>query len=283
MITNYWVFLQANSEKMKKISHLINDITISKVIQGIILIIIAYSGQILIEKFINWLAERVPLKYRLKVKQSLPLWRALIFIIVGALLVNMFLNLSTRNILPLTGTIAVALGFAFKDYASSVIAGILALFETPYQVGDRIKIGDNYGEVISYGLRAITIKTPDDNVVTIPHNKLWSEAVINANKGSLEAQTVINFYFQHHVNIDRVLNLLYKVAQTSKYTQLNLPIAVIIAEKPWATQFKLKCYPIDARDEFIYQTDLIRRAKNHFQAEELPYPLLTSYIDNNSD
>ncbi|WP_330204242.1 mechanosensitive ion channel family protein [Cyanobacterium sp. Dongsha4] len=273
MLINIYLF-QINPTDSEKISRLIGDITFGKVFQGFLLIFVAYWGQIIIEKIINWLAEKVPLKYRLKVKQSLPFWRAFIFGLVGVLLMNLFLNLSANNILPLTGTIAVALGFAFKDYASSVIAGILALFETPYQVGDRIKIGDDYGEVISYGLRAIMIQTPDDNIVTIPHNKLWSESVINANKGSLEAQTVISFYFNHDVDIERVFYILYRVAQTSKYTQLNLPILVVMEEKPWATHFKLKCYPIDARDEFIYQTDLVRRAKRYFHRDNLPYPLL---------
>lgn len=192
---------------LKKISRLIDNITLGKVIQGVLLVVLAYWGQIFVAKIINWLAEKVPLKYRLKVKQSLPFWRAFVLGIVGVSLINLFLNLSADNILPLTGTIAVALGFAFKDYASSVIAGVLALFENPYQVGDRVKIGDDYGEVISYGLRGIMLQTPDDNIVTIPHNKLWTESISNANKGNLEAQTVISFYFSHDVDIENVFLL----------------------------------------------------------------------------
>ncbi|GAB4324024.1 mechanosensitive ion channel family protein [Cyanobacterium aponinum UTEX 3222] len=272
--------LQLDASNSEKISRLIDNITLGKVIQGVLLVVLAYWGQIFVAKIINWLAEKVPLKYRLKVKQSLPFWRAFVLGVVGVSLMNLFLNLSADNILPLTGTIAVALGFAFKDYASSVIAGVLALFENPYQVGDRIKIGDDYGEVISYGLRGIMLQTPDDNIVTIPHNKLWTESISNANKGNLEAQTVISFYFSHDVDIENVFYLLYRVAQTSKYTQLNLPILVVMEEKPWATYFKLKCYPIDARDEFIYQTDLVRRAKRYFQRDNLPYPILPP-LDNN--
>ncbi len=50
---------------------------------------------------------------------------------------SLFLQLSTQNLLAITGTISVALGFAFKDYVSSLIAGVVALFEIPYRVGDR--------------------------------------------------------------------------------------------------------------------------------------------------
>ncbi len=187
-------------------------------------------------------------------------------------LLNLFLNLSKENILAVTGTVAVALGFAFKDYASSIIAGIVGLFESPYGVGDRVKIGEHYGEVISYGLRAVKIQTPDDNIITIPHNKIWTEAISNANTGALEAQVMTEFHFAHDIDVNLVRKILYRVAQTSKYTALKLPILVVVEEKPWGSLFKLKSYPLDARDEFIYKTDLTVRAKAAFTKHQLAYP-----------
>ncbi len=273
-------FAQTNPEDIDKLPQLLDEITVRKILLGLLIILTVYLGQILIEQFINWLEEKLPLKYRLLVKESLPFCRAFLIGFAAIILFNLFLNLSPNNLLPLTGTIAVALGFAFKDYISSVIAGILALFEAPYQVGDRIQIGEHYGEVISYGLRGIIIQTPDDDAVTIPHNKIWNEAIVNANKGALEAQTVINFYFPVDIDVEKVIYLLEKIAQTSKYTQLNLPIVIVAEEKPWGMNFRLKCYPLDARDEFIYQTDIIKRAKKVFQQYSLPYLTLPIVSDH---
>jgi small-conductance mechanosensitive channel len=264
---------QIGQNSLNRSSQLISEITIAKIIQGVIIVAITYGGLWAIDKLVNWLSEQVSLKFRLSVKQSLPFLRAFLLGLAGVMLINLFLNLSPRNVLAVTGTVAVALGFAFKDYASSLIAGLIALFESPYQVGDRVKIGDHYGEIISYGLRGILLQTPNDDMVTIPHNKIWTEAIVNANKGNVEAQTVIDFYLVHTVEVERVMHILSRVAQTSKYTQLRLPILVVIEETPWNTHFKLKCYPIDARDEFIYQTDLIKRAKQAFAQEGIPYPV----------
>jgi small-conductance mechanosensitive channel len=194
----------------------------------------------------------------------------------------LFINLSGNNILAVTGTVAVALGFAFKDYVSSVIAGLIALFETPYQVGDRIQISGYYGEVVSYGLRGVRILTPNDDVVTIPHNTIWTSPVSNANKGKLEAQVITDFYFAHHVDAQWVTHILYRVAYTSKYTRLKLPIRVIVEEKPWATHFRLKCYPMDARDEFLFKTDLLLRAKQVFAKHQIPYPSVL-YLDMDNE
>lgn len=256
------------------------EITLEKIILGILALLLAYGIMSLIQGVINWIAERVPRRFRLLCKQSIPFWKGLILVITISYLLDLFLNLSETNLLALTGTIAVALGFAFKDYASSIIAGVVALFEAPYRVGDRIEVEGYYGEVVSYGLRGIQIQTPDDNLVTLPHNKTWTNPVSNANAGNLEAQVATDFYFDHRVNTEAVLRILYQAAYSSKYTQLKLPILVVMKEELWGTQFKLRCYPMDARDEFVYKSDLIRRAKQAFARQQLPYPRITRLTED---
>ncbi len=255
---------------------IVSKLTTYKLIQGLLILLAAYLTLKFLDKLVIWLSERIAKGWRLRVKQFLPFLRMIVLTTSVVVLMNLFLNLSKENILAVTGTVAVALGFAFKDYASSIIAGIVGLFESPYRVGDRIKIGDYYGEVISYGLRSVKIQTPDDSTITIPHNKIWTEAVSNSNAGALEAQVVTEFYFAHDIDINLVKKILYRVAQTSKYTALKLPIVVIMEEKPWGTAFKLKAYPLDARDEFIYKTDLITRAKQTFAKNKLTYPNLSA-------
>jgi small-conductance mechanosensitive channel len=271
------------SESLQNAQNLLADITVRKVLQAILAIAIAYITTWTIDKLVNWFSEKVPRQFRLSIKQSLPFWRALILSVTALILINLFLNLSPNNLLAVTGTAAVALGFAFKDYVSSVIAGVIALFETPYQVGDRVQIDQFYGEVVGYGLRGVRLQTPDDNIVTIPHNKIWTEPIANSNKGNLEAQVVTRFYFAHNIDVEQAIRILYRVAYTSKYTQLKLPIIVLIEEQPWGTQFKLKSYPTDARDEFIYQTDLIRRAKYAFNQAGLIYPQLPYWSQHTRD
>ncbi|NJK37595.1 MAG: mechanosensitive ion channel family protein [Oscillatoriales cyanobacterium RM2_1_1] len=267
----FWL-AQAKNETLDKASELVRDITTFRVAQALIIIFITYWVIFSIEKLLIWLSEKAALRFRLTIKQSLPFWRAFCLTLAGIFLGNLLLNLSESNVLAVTGTVAVALGFAFKDYASSVIAGIIGLFERPYQVGDRVRVGNYYGEIVSYGLRGIKLRTPTNDVVMIPHNKLWTEAIVNANDGNVEIQVVTDFYLAHRVDLEKVMQILYRVAQTSKYTQIKLPIQVILDEQPWGTHFRLKCYPIDARDEFIYKTDLIKRTKQALQQMNVKYP-----------
>lgn len=256
---------------------LFTDITFQTLLRAGLTLLIAYGCLLLIQWLTNWISERVARRFRLMIKQALPFWKGLILVVAIAYLLNLFLNLSQSNVFALTGTLAVALGFAFKDYVSSIIAGVVMLFEAPYRVGDRIQMGNHYGEVVGYGLRGIRIRTPDDNTVTIPHSTTWTESVSNANSGQLEAQVATDFYFDHTVDVERVLQVLYQAAYSSKYTQLKLPVVVVMTEHHWGTQFKLRSYPMDARDEFVYKTDIIRRAKQAFARDQMPYPKLAGF------
>ena len=266
----------AVKDSAEETQNIVSKITTGKIAQGIFIVLATYLILKILDKLVLWVSETIAKEWRLRVKQILPFLRTIVLTTATVVLMNLFLNLSRENIIAVTGTIAVALGFAFKDYVSSIIAGIVGIFEAPYGVGDRIKIGEHYGEVMSYGLRTIKIQTPDDNTITIPHNKIWTEAISNANAGALEAQVVTKFYLAHNIDIKLVKKILYRVAQTSKYTALKLPIVVVMEEKPWGTLFKLKCYPLDARDEFVYQTDLTSRAKQAFAKHKIEYPPLSS-------
>ena len=244
----------------------------SEIVQTCFAVLAAYGSLFLIRLGTNILSEQVPRRFRLIIKQSVPFLKGIVLIVTIAYLLPAFINLTGSNLIALTGTIAVALGFAFKDYASSIIAGVVNLFEGPFRMGDRVQIGDHYGEVIDYGLRGVRLQTPDDNAVTIPHNVTWTNPISNANSGQLEAQVMTEFYFAHEANTELAVEILYQAAYSSRYTQLKLPVMVIVSEETWATHLKLRSYPMDARDEYVYKTDLILRIKKACARHQLPYP-----------
>lgn len=268
-----WVVAQSDVLPTEEsVENLFKELSALVIVQAALAIAIAYGLLLAIQSGTNAISEKVPRRFRLLIKQSVPFLKALVLVVTLTRLLHLFINLTGSNLLALTGTIAVALGFAFKDYVSSIIAGVVTLFEGSLRMGDRVKIGDHYGEVVDYGLRELRLRTPDDNTVTIPHNTMWTDPISNANSGQLEAQVVTDFYFAHDANIEFVANLLYQAAYSSRYTQLKLPVVVIILEKPWATHFKLKAYPMDARDEFVYKTDLALRVKQACTRHQIPYP-----------
>ena len=132
---NLYVLAQSG-DAAGKTRELLTKITTLKITKAIIILLACYIVLGLIDKLVDWVSERIAKEWRLQVKQFIPFLRTMILTITIVTLMNLFLNLSPENVIAVTGAAAVALGFAFKDYASSIIAGIVGIFEGSYRVGD---------------------------------------------------------------------------------------------------------------------------------------------------
>lgn len=213
------------------------------------------------QRLLPWLAVRSPDRYRHALLATVPVLRLLIIAAAFALIIPRIVEPTFQNMVALMGMLGLALGFAFRDYASSLIAGVVTLYELPYRPGDWIEVNGAYGEVRSIGMRAAEIVTPDDTVVVIPHLKLWDQLIFNANDGSPNLLCVADFYLHPRHDAALVRHALYDVALTSPFLQIDQPIHVIVLEKPWGTHYRLKAYPIHPGQQFGFITDLTVRGK----------------------
>jgi small-conductance mechanosensitive channel len=216
---------------------------------------------LLVQKTLPWLANRLRGRRRYWLLALVPLLRLIIIIGAFLLMLPKVIEPSVQNMVAVLGSLGLALGFALKDYASSLVAGIVAVGEAPYRNGDWVEIDGVYGEVTHVGVRALQLVTPDDNLVTIPHQTLWAGAISNANNGSPQLQCTAEFHLHPAHDGARVRAALEDVALTSPYLAFGQPIAVVAAEQPWGTRYRLRAYPIDARQQFRFATDLTLRGK----------------------
>jgi len=249
---------ESGQEKASKLLNNLQDISFTE-----IAIIIASSWLLIYvtRKMLPYLAERGPSQIRLYLLGAVPIIR--LFVLVGATLwiIPLIFNITFQNFLVIAGGASVAIGFAFKDYVSSIIAGVVAVFEKPYRPGDWVRIDDDYGEVRSVGMRSLEIVTPADDVVTIPHDKIWSNNILNSNDGAETLMCVVNFYLEPTHDSSLICAALEEVALTSAYLEYSEIVLVRVTQKPWATHYELKAYPFDMRDQFAFITDLTRRGK----------------------
>jgi small-conductance mechanosensitive channel len=178
-----------------------------------------------------------------------------------AVMVQILIEPTFRNIVTLAASIGFSLAFTLKDYGSSVVAGLAAVLENTYQPGDWIEVDGIYGEVKSIGGRATRIVTPDDTEVIIPHTRLWSANIFNASGGSRSLLCVADFYLNPDHDASLARKRLEEIAQASSYRKADTPVVVIVLEKPWATHYRVKAYVKESREQFIFITDLTVRGK----------------------
>lgn len=75
-----------------------------------------------------------------------------------------------------TGVI-VSLGSS--SFMSNIIAGVMIAYSRPFARGDRVKIGDQVGDIIGMSLLIIKMRTYEDIDVTIPNSVVLQSQVIN--------------------------------------------------------------------------------------------------------
>ena len=253
-------------EEQQKYARLFNDIDSQTLITLGVVLLTTIVLIIVSQRGLNWIGNRMHGQVRFRIFALVPMTRLLILITALAIIVPTIIEPSLRNMVTVMGALGLAIGFAMKDYVSSLIAGVVSAVELPYRPGDWVQIEDTYGEVKHVGLRTVDIQTPDDDLVYVPHLKLWDHAVYNANNGGTSLQCVASFYLHPEHEAGWVRKALRDVALTSAYLKFDQPIIVVAEEKPWGTHYRIRAYPVDPRQQFLFITDLTLRGKKVLSA-----------------
>lgn len=244
---------------------LLRDVQDIDFIHIALIILGTYFVIVLIRRTFPYLAERGPSKLRLYLLGLIPVLR--LGLVVGCVvwITPMIFEVTLRNFIVIFGAAGVAIGFAFKDYVSSIVAGVVAIFERPYRPGDWVSIGDDVGEVTAIGLRSVKIKTADNNVVVVPHGRIWTHNVSNANDGDRTLMCVAHFYVGPNQDESQVREMLHNVALTSAYLSYEHPVLVEVVSYELGTHYTLRAFPFDIRDQFHFISDLTERGKQGLQ------------------
>lgn len=75
------------------------------------------------------------------------------------------------------GLTGFALGFAFRDVLSNLLAGILILMYRPFRRGDHIAVSGLEGAVTGIDLR-YTVLEKDGNTILIPNSNLFTNPIV---------------------------------------------------------------------------------------------------------
>ena len=186
--------------------------------------------------------------------------RFLMYAVATASTISLSLQLDPKVLTLIGGALAVGVGFALRDTVATFIAGITILFDRPFQVGDRVNYAGQYGDIIAIGLRSVRMNTLDDNIVTIPNNKVLTEVTSSGNYGALEMQVPMDFYIGADQDAKLAIELIREACLTSPYVFLEraVPINVrqVIVQNYVAIELKARPYVFDCKYEKPFESDV---------------------------
>jgi small-conductance mechanosensitive channel/CRP-like cAMP-binding protein len=119
------------------------------------------------------------------------------------------LALPIGGLLATSGVLAIVLGLALQNTLADVFAGIAFGIEAPFNVGDRISLGDKTeGTVVQMNWRSIRILTDGDDVAIVPNSVVAKSDIVNRSFPTRVRSAFIELSCPATSNPERVIDTL---------------------------------------------------------------------------
>ncbi len=103
-----------------------------------------------------------------------------VLVIIGILLIIRFsFGKDIGNLLAGLSIVAGALALAARESLENLIASFIIFFDTPFNVGDLVKVNNITGTVEKIGLRSTRLRTEDKTWVTMPNKQMVDSIMDN--------------------------------------------------------------------------------------------------------
>ncbi len=214
------------------------------------------------------LMQRFP-KHRLQMGQVFLVIRIGVWLLCIIYIIFGIIKPPQAIVFAVLGSLGLAIGLAAQGGVRNLLAGMMMIFNPPFRVGDMVKFGGYYGEVIRLDLSVTMLRTLDDNVVMVPNSVVLENAVSNANSGELSEMVVVNIDLPQSVEIHEVRVLAKEAAIASPYTYLKKPVSVVVEARydyGHLLRLVIKAYVVDVRLERVLASDITERLVEAMQA-----------------
>jgi len=162
-----------------------------------ILFIILLSRYLL--KFLRFLFDQI--KYgRIKIsgfytEWADPTYKIVRFLVLTVMIVSIFPYIPGSQSLAFKGVsvfLGVLLSLGSTSAVANIIAGIALTYTRAFNVGDRVKIGDNEGDIMERSLLATRIRTIKNVDITLPNSIILNSPIINYSSAARDTVFILH-------------------------------------------------------------------------------------------
>lgn len=260
-------------------SDVTGELSLKTIDAGLILhlvaiVVVAYLLTTLLSYILSRFSERAGV-YRQLVTLFIPLLKIFIYTVALYLFITALIEPSVTQLIAFAGLFGAVVGIGLKDLFSDLAGGIVIILEKPFQIGDKVTMGNYYGEVKDIKLRSTRIQTPADELVSVPNNTIFTQSVNSGNAGDIAMMIVIDLFIDSMSDAAHAAKILKEALVTSKYVIISeqYPYTILIEDFPCYTRVRAKGYVYDLRLEFEFKSEVTRRALAEFKRSDIKLPL----------
>ncbi|MGB2805195.1 MAG: mechanosensitive ion channel domain-containing protein [Candidatus Zixiibacteriota bacterium] len=249
-------------------------LTIMSIVLGIIILLVF----VFVSKGLRKLVKtRLFDKYELDEGIQLVILKLTHYLLVGlgVIIAVQSIGLNLTSLAVVFGLLSVGIGFGLQNVASNFVSGLIILFERPIKIGDRITIGDVWGDVVNISLRATLIRTVDNIAIIVPNSEFISSQVINWSHGDPKVRVHIPVGVAYGSDVPLVTKSLLEVAGNHPEVMKDPPPKVWFSEfGDSSLNFELLAWTLDPKKRPDILSELNRAIDEIFRKNkiEIPFP-----------
>ncbi|WP_413512116.1 mechanosensitive ion channel family protein [Myroides odoratus] len=248
-----------------------------------------------IQKFVRSLAEKIATN-KISIKGFYPDWAFPTYNIISALmfifmfiLIFPYLPNSDSSIFQGVSVFAgIVISLGSTSVIGNLVAGLVITYMRPFKIGDRIRLGEYTGDVLEKTALVTRIKTPKNEIVTIPNSNIMSAHTVNYSQSAKEHGLILHTTIAvgYDVPWQKVHEMLYEVANRTEHVlKRQKPFILQDQFRDFYVDYQLNVYIKEAKLTAKIYSDLRQHAQDVFAENNIemasPHYIITRNVDGN--
>ncbi len=198
-----------------------------------------------------------------------------LIISIGIYTAFAFVGLPVSAFAGVFALLSVGIGFGLQNITANFISGIILLIERPVKVGDKVTIGDVWGNVTRINLRTTIVQTLDNVSIIVPNSKILDDQIVNWTFGDPRIRIKVPIGVAYGSDIRLVEKVLLEAAEKhNKVLKKPAPQVWLTDYGDSSVNFKLIIWLANATERDPITSDINKIIYNLFDDYkiEIPFP-----------
>ncbi|MDR3187561.1 MAG: mechanosensitive ion channel family protein [Prevotellaceae bacterium] len=178
----------------------------------------------------------------------------------------------------------VLLSLGSTSIISNIVSGLVITYMNPFKEGDRIKMGEHVGDVVEKTALVTRLRTPKNELITIPNSNIMTAQTVNYSKSAKEYGLILHAQLTmgYEVPWRKVHELLMEAgAKTEHVLQEPKPFVLQSALDDFYVRYQINVYTAKACQMLEIYSSLYANIQDVFHREgiELASPSISAVRD----
>ena len=246
-------------------------LSLPNIISAVVIFVVMLVVAALAAKFV----QRASQRRGIRLEATLLLSRATrwIIIAIGIVWALQQVNFNVTGFVAALGILAFTIGFALQDISKNFVAGILLLWQQPFNIGDVISVAGFTGKVSDVSIRATEMRTFDGLQVLIPNSEVYTSPITNFTKASVR-RLALRIGVSYGTDLGKAEKAIRKVLSSHEFV-LDTPEPFIAVDRLNESSVDFLVRPFCKGEHYFdLRYSLPQLVKEEFDRQkiEIPFP-----------